>query len=212
MFAEAFLLYITGTTAQEVDFFPPDSEHIATWNQTTYEERVRQKLSTFSDFIAEMALRLYPMQNQTAEFQFTSMISDLRMNCGNDYASLVLAKSFRSRVFRYVMTFVPSTPFTVENSTFAPRYSAHAVDVIAFYGNGGNFITSLSANDLPFQNIMRQEVTSFFKTGSPYTASWGPYPNETALLSGTVDISSGYHTSECQFWFANGFLAYSWVN
>ena len=159
-----------------------------------------------------MALRLYPMQNQTAEFQFTSMISDLRMNCGNDYASLVLAKSFRSRVYRYVMTYVPSIPFTVENDTFASRYSSHGVDVGAFYGSVGSFISPLSANDLAFQNIMRQEVTSFIKTGSPYTASWGPYPYETALLSGTVDIGSGYHTSECQFWFANGFLAYSWVN
>ena len=159
-----------------------------------------------------MALRLYPMGPETAEFQFTSMISDLRMNCGNDYASLVLAKSFRSPVYRYVMTYTPSAPISFDNESFAVRYSAHGFDVAGFYASFDSYLSPLAAIDIAFQNIMRQEVTSFMTTGNPYSSSWGQFPQQTALLSDSVNISSGYHTAECQFWLANGFLSYAWVN
>ena len=202
-----------GTAAQETELNSPYKDNITTWNWTIYEENVREKLSTFSDFIAEMALKLYPVDTQTPGFQYTSMASDLRMNCGNDYLSLVLAKSFRSPVYRYVMTYMPSAPFKFfPNATFSIRYASHALDAVGFFGGIGQFLKNRTINDFLWEILLIREFSSFIKFGKPSTESWDQYPLHTALLSDTVNITSGYHAEECQFWLANGFFSYSWLN
>ena len=208
---------LIGTTAQETDNAPPDPDHIATWNRSAYESNVRQKLSTFSDVIAEMALRLYPVGPQTPkpayEYQYTSMTSDVRVNCGNDYLGLILAASFKSPVYRYVVTRIISNPFSFQaNATFLMKFSVHGMDVGGFYQVMGNFIKQLSVADTAYQNIMRQEISSFIFTGSPNNTAWGSFPQKTATISDTVKVVSGYHTAACQFWLANGFFSYSWIN
>ena len=191
---------------------PPDRDNIGTWNQTTYESRVKQKLSTFSDVIAEMALRLYPVDLLSPEFQYTSMTSDLRMNCGNDYLGLILAKSFASPVYRYVLKYIPSAPISFSDDSFPISYSAHTFDMIGFYGALNDFLGTLDTYDTRSQNLLRSEMTSFITTGSPNATSWGRFPEQTALLSDKLTVSSGYHSSKCQFWLANGFFSYSWIN
>ena len=203
---------MVSTTAQETDLGPQERD-VAQWNQTTYEKKVRQKLAGFSDVIADMALMLYPLDNRSAEYQYTSMTSDLRMNCGNDYAALILAKSFKSPVYRYVATYTPSVPvaYTLYD-TFVASYSAHLLDLYGFYGTMEHLTGVTAESDKNWEKLMRQELLSFMKTGSPHSPSWKPYPETTAILSETTDVSCGYHTWECQFWLANGFFSYSWIN
>ena len=209
-----------GTMAQETDTYPPDSEHIAAWNQSTYESNVRQKLSTLSDVIAEMALRLYPVGPQTPapvyEYLYTSMTSDVRVNCGNDYLSLILATSFKSPVYRYVVTHILSNPFAIRaNATFLMKFSMHGMDVGGFYKTMADLNASnkqLSDVDMAYQNIMRQEMTSFITSGRPNSTAWGQFPHKTATISDTVSVVPGYHTAECMFWLANGLFSYSWIN
>ena len=209
-----------GTTAQETDANPPDSDHIGAWNQSTYESNVRQKLETFSDVIAEIALRLYPVTTHTPtpvyEYLYTTMATDVRMTCGNDYFGLILATSFKSPVYRYVLTHILSNPFSTRaNATFPKKFSVHGMDVGGFYKTMGELIVphrKLSGNDMTYQNVMRQEMTSFITTGRPNSTIWNQFPGNTATISDTVKVVPGYHTKECQFWLANGFFSYSWIN
>ena len=202
-----------GTTAQETDLGPAERD-IASWNQSTYQDKVYRKLSTFSDAIAKMALMLYPVDNRSAEYQYTSMTTDLRMACGNDLASLVLAKSFSSPVYRYVATYMPSIPVAYHlYDTFVARYSAHMLDLYGFYGTMDSLMRVPPATaDKAWETNMRRELLNFIKTGNPYTYSWRPFPEKTATLDIASYVTDGYHTAECMFWLANGFFSYSWIN
>lgn len=203
---------LIGTTAQETNIGPQERD-LASWNKTTYESKIREKLSAFGDVITEMALRLYPVDSKTPEYQYTSMTSDLRMHCGNDYASLILAKSFTSPVYRYVITYTPSIPvaYTLYD-TFVASYSAHTLDLFGFYGTMNSLVGKSSPADKAFELTMRREMESFIKTGRPLRYWWKPFPEATATLYEDVYVSDGYHTWECQFWLANGFFSYSWIN
>ncbi|XP_060072894.1 para-nitrobenzyl esterase-like [Ylistrum balloti] len=198
-----------GTTAQETDFVHFSSELV---NKSAYEENVMRNLGTFGTDIAKMALRLYPVEKESIRYQYTSMVTDVRVGCGNDIMALYAAINTNSPVYRYVVTSQPSTPVSPFGITSDTAFSFHGWDGYAFFGTLPEIIAHPSDNDVMFEANIRREIMSFVKTGSPYSKDWHPFPDSVALFSDDVTVTSGYHSYQCDFWMQNGFFDYSWVN
>ncbi|WAR24206.1 hypothetical protein MAR_037875 [Mya arenaria] len=179
-------------------------------NKTAAEadDYVRNALLPFGVVVAETALKLYPENVQTPEFQLTSMVTDLRMTCGNEYLALVMATSFTSPVFRYIAGYATSIPTKAFGATFPARYAFDGIDMFAYYKTMGLMIDNMTDADRQWEVNVQQEVMSFVLTGIPFTADWGMFPGRTAE---NTTVTAGYHTAECLFWLKNGFFSYSWI-
>ena len=177
-----------------------------------YEEHVLNSLSTFGSLVYKSALKLYPSYYKTPEFQFTSMASDVRVNCPTDIMAMYASSTFRSAVYRYVVTSTPSQPVYLGGGSFASLYSFHTWDVLAFFGFIKDYIKPPADKDLRWQQNVRNEVFSFIRYGHPKSISWGSYPSSTANLSSTTNVLTAYNPVECEFWLKNGFFSYAWIN
>ncbi|KAL5009508.1 hypothetical protein ScPMuIL_011813 [Solemya velum] len=200
---------LIGSTAQELDFSP--QADIVNWTWTRYNEEVKAKLSTFSDYVAETALLLYPAGEISPEYQYTTMCTDVRVNCALDIISMEAALNFRSPIYRYVTTAWPSKPTSVVGFPFQAKYAFHCIDFLAYFDTLRNTINPLSPSDIKFQRNIRKAVLSFVRNGKP-SARWGQFEETTVLLSERIEFVDGYNVRECQFWLNNGFYNYSWIN
>ncbi|XP_052778065.1 carboxylesterase 3A-like [Mya arenaria] len=144
------------------------------------------------------------------EFQLASLVTDLRVTCGSEYLALVMATSFTSPVFRYIAEYAPSAPMKAFWVTLPARYAFHGID--AFYKTLGLMIDNKTDADRQWEVNVQQKILSFMRNGSPFTADWGMFPGQTAVLSQNTTVTAGYHTAECLFWLKNGFFSYSWIN
>ncbi|XP_045197770.2 para-nitrobenzyl esterase-like isoform X2 [Mercenaria mercenaria] len=205
------LAIVDGSCANEIDSDPTDKS-INNWTWTQYEDHVKQYLGTFGGNIANIALKLYPPNLISPEFQFTSMASDLRMNCPTDVLSLHAASAFTSPVYRYVVTSTPSSPVFAVGIPFPATYSFHLWDVFAFFGFIPDYIKHPTDFNIEWQRNVKQEVMTFVRTGKPSTFSWKPFPFVTASLSHTTEAITAYHPVQCDFWLKNGFFDYAWIN
>ena len=194
----------TGSTGQEMDQADPPSG-MKTWLQVDYEAFVHDHLDTFSKFISNMALKLYAVTPElSSRYQWASMVSDIRVNCGNNLLALIAAKTLTSPVYRYVDTYRPSQPIG------GSIYPFHLHDLYAFFGTSDQYISPLSGSDKRFDKNVRNEIISFVRHGHPLTTSWERYPESTALISENMTMIKEYHGDECEFLLANGFFPYSW--
>ncbi|KAL5018331.1 hypothetical protein ScPMuIL_004053 [Solemya velum] len=194
---------LIGSTAQELDFAPPAD--IVNWTWTDYKKKVKDRLATFSDYVAETALLLYPAGVISPEYQFTTMGAEIRSICGLDIIAMEAALNFRSPIYRYVATAWPSKPTSVFGYSFPAKYAFHAIDVMAYFDTLRNTINPLSPSDKQFQRNIRRAVLSFVRNGKP-SAGWGQFEEATALLSERIEFVHGYKVRECQFWLNNGFF------
>lgn len=204
-----------GTTAQETDQTPIPAEVVNwTWATSNYRNHVTRKLGTFSDFIASMALQLYPENVTTPEFQLTSMITDIRMTCGNNYLALVLASGRKAPVYRYVATYYTKDQSAYPFGSDLPvHYAYHGIDIFGFFETMDYVLKHPPGPlDTLWEYRVQREVMAFVKTGMPETPEWKPYPFVTATLDTVTKAYRGYHTAQCEFWLKNGFFSYSWIN
>ena len=95
---------------------------------------------------------------------------------------------------------------------FASSYAFHSWDVNTFFGFVKDYIKTPTAEDLQWQQNMRDEIVSFVRNGYPKTNTWLPYPDKTANLSVKTNPLSAYNPVKCQFWLQNGFFSYAWIN
>ena len=185
---------------------PPSG--INNWTQDNYEKFVHDHLNTFSKYVSDIALKLYPVTFElTPRYQWANMISDIRVNSGNNLLDLVAAKTLTSPVYRYVNTNRPSQPWGDGGGSM---YPFHTYDLYAFFGTSDQYIFTLSESDKKSEKNMRNEIISFVRHCHPLTTSWKPYPESTALISENVTMIKEQHGEECEFLFANGFFPYSW--
>ena len=198
---------MTGSTGQEMDQANPPSG-MNSWSTVDYEKFVHDHLDTFSKYISTMTLKLYPVTPEmTSRYQWASLVSDIRVNCGNNLLALIAAKTMTSPVYRYVDTNRPSKPWGGSGGSI---YPFHTHDLYALFKTSDQYISPLSESDKLFENNVRNEIISFVRHGQPLTSSWKRYPETTALVSENVTIIKEYHGEECEFLFANGFFPYSW--
>ena len=182
------------------------------WTWDDYEKHVEENLDSFSKSITKTAMKFYPSHKITPEYQFTSMASDIRVNCPNDIMSIQAAMTFSSPVYRYVATYVPSAPVHPVGIPFPARYSFHMIDVFAFFGFMPNYIEHPTFEDLEWQQNVQNEIMSFIHEGKPKSISWKQYPDVTADLSFETAAISAFHPVQCEFWLENGFFGYAWIN
>ncbi|KAK3098022.1 hypothetical protein FSP39_015404 [Pinctada imbricata] len=205
---------IIGTTAQEIDFHPAPP-NIKNWTLDDYRNYVAEKLGTFqgkTKDIVNQALQLYPINSETLEYAFTSMVSDLRVTCPNEVMAKDIALFYTSDVYRYVVTSRPSQPIHLFGNPFAAAYSMHTWDLLGFFGTIKDYLP-LKQSDIMFQNNIRQEILAFVRTGKPYTWTWGNVWKKTALLGNVTEIADGFNSPQCQFWILTAkMLPYAWIN
>jgi carboxylesterase type B len=208
-------LFISGTTAQEVDVAPFPSEILNwTWQTNDYKDHVTKKLGTFNNMIGRTALSLYPANVSTPEFQFTTMVTDVRTGCGTDYLATVLASGNKSPVYRYIATYYTkgqsAKPFA---SKYPVNYAYHGIDLFGFFQTMNVVLgTAPGSLDTRWENRVQSEIMAFVRTGSPATGDWVQYPDVTAELDTETKTFRSYHAAQCEFWLQNGFFSYSWIN
>lgn len=206
------LIGLAGTTAQELDFLPTPPD-LKSWTWEDYTSHVHKKLDTFGEEVSTKALAMYPPSpSYTPEYAFTSLGSDLRVTCPNDVMTAHAAESFKSNVWRYVVTSQPSVPVNAIGVPFASKYSFHMWDYIAFSGFISHYIEKPSASDEAFEQTMTQEILSFVRTGLVKTSAWKPYPASVALFNTSTEVSAGFKSKFCDYWLKNSFFSYAWIN
>lgn len=204
--------FYSGTTANEIDF-DPTNQDMNTWDWTKYEQEVRGHISTFGSDIAEQALKMYPINVTSAEYEYTKMGADIRLGCPNDHMSNIISAGMKSPVYRYVVTSQPSKPINALGMPFPSSYSLHMWDMFAYFGTIKSYIKPPASSDEQFKDTMRREVLSFVRTGSPSTKGWLPYSRRiTAILSENTSVASNYKLTTCMFWSYNGLASYAWIN
>ena len=203
-------ILILGTCANEIDYFPFDFT-LNTWSWDQYVRNVNATIGTFGQLTLDTALKLYPVNVLTPEFQFTSMSSDIQANCPNNVLSRYASSTFKSPVYRYVVTSTPSVPVHAVGIPFPASYSFHMWDVFAFFGFIPDYIKTPTLDDISWQRNVQKEVMSFVRNGKP-TSDWITYPGATALLSHNTEVVKGYNPTQCEVWLDNGFFSYAWIN
>ncbi|KAJ7985693.1 hypothetical protein DPEC_G00343100 [Dallia pectoralis] len=211
--------FLIGTTEQETDFCPP-FKNISTWTWGDYRWFVTEKLKLFGPSLVHDVLELYPPSapcsttDRCPERAYTTMVSDLRVNCPNNNLATRAAAALKSPVYRYMVTHTPSQALNISTDifTFPSRFSFHALDSLALFGGlewalGGH----LSPEDRAFQDILTNHLVHFAKEGK-MAAEWIEYPSGTALLSNKLSVVQNYSELRCQFWEKNGFYRYAWIN
>ncbi|XP_060069433.1 para-nitrobenzyl esterase-like [Ylistrum balloti] len=203
---------LIGTTANEIDCDPTLST-MYMWNWTEYERQVKGHLGTYGSKLADDALRMYPINVTSPEYEYTRMGADIRVGCPNDFMSGVISLSMKSPVYRYVVTSQPSEPVHVFGEPFPASYSFHMWDQFAYFDTIKDYIKPPATSDRNFQETIQREVLSFVRTGIPSTKDWQSYSHGvTALLSEDISVVSNYKKDTCLFWSLNGLLNYGWIN
>jgi carboxylesterase type B len=197
--------------AQEVDLAPFDS-NMFNWTWGHYEAVVREQLTPFSPDLATTALEIYPPTGDyfSPEYQYTSMVSDIRVTCPVQVLADVTASHFTSRVYRAVVIASPSTPLDIAGSP--ARYAFHAWDIVAFFGDFQGLQYAPSKMDKEFQKVLRDQVMSFVRDGRPEAPVWDTARTCVALLSDHVFPVEQYNRNRCDFWLQNGFFSYALIN
>ena len=212
---KCYFFIILGTTAQENDF-SPFYQNMTKWNWTDYEGIVLEHMYPFGIDVADTALKMYPMNEMTPEYQFTTLSSDIRVTCGNNIMAIYASQNTKSPVYRYIVTAFPSKPVHILGMPFPSSYSFHMLDALAFFGSLKDYINPLSQSDIDLGSNVRREVLWFTRYGMPYSAfrtgTWKQYPNSTGLLGSVTEVVSDYHGPQCNFWLMKGFFGYSWIN
>ena len=203
----------TGTTAQEIDFGPAPGDRIKSWGKDDLYRYVATRLERFEKGLSNASLKLYE-SNWDAEYIFTTMTSDLRVNCGINKLAEKAAAALTSPVFRYVITAFPSSTAHPLNFPFKAKYAFHSFDIYAFLDTYHMIMSDVSESDRSFSQTMRDYFVEFAeKLEFPAVSQWKPYPSSVALIGSTVSVNaSEYNAAQCKFWDDHNFFSYSWIN
>ncbi|KFM76584.1 Neurotactin, partial [Stegodyphus mimosarum] len=208
---------LIGSAAQAVDFWPgPDDLSTWTWNQ--YKKYVTTSLDSFGLQVSQMALRIYNgtaaqsiNPNYTAEYLYTTMVSDIRQSCPVSTLARQLSNLSRSPVYRYTLTEKPSRPVRLFNYT--AKYSFHLWEIIAFFGGTEHFLPNPESDDLAFEETVQNMVANFVKSGgdSVGDSDWLRFPKKMANLARNITFGD-INKTECKFWSESKLDVYAWVS
>ncbi|CAL1278444.1 unnamed protein product [Larinioides sclopetarius] len=208
---------LIGSASQAVDFWPgPDDLPTWTWNQ--YKKYVTTSLDSFGLQVSQMALRIYNgtalqsnSSNFTAEYLYTTMVSDIRQSCPVNTLANQLSKVSRSPIYRYILTERPSNSVRLFN--YSAKYSFHMWDLIAFFGNMDKFLLSPDQEDEAFAEVVQNMVSNFVKSGgdSIGDSDWLRFPKKIANLARNITFGS-INKTECKFWSESKLDVYAWVS
>ncbi|KAF8768162.1 hypothetical protein HNY73_021010 [Argiope bruennichi] len=208
---------LIGSAAQAVDFWPgPDDLPTWTWNQ--YKKYVTTSLDSFGLQVSQMALRIYNgtalqsnSSNFTAEYLYTTMVSDIRQSCPVNTLANQLSKVSHSPIYRYILTERPSNSVRLFN--YSAKYSFHMWDLIAFFGDMETFLANPDQDDEAFAEVVQNMVSNFVKSSgdSVGDSDWLRFPKKIANLARNITFGS-INKTECKFWSESKLDVYAWVS
>ncbi|XP_062861196.1 para-nitrobenzyl esterase [Trichomycterus rosablanca] len=208
---------VVGTTEQEADFSPP-MKNISTWTWADYEWFVSEKLKPFGESVVSQALKIYnssapcPITDRCPERLYTTLVSDMRINCVTNLVAKQDADSLRSFVYRYLVTYTPSK--AVNPSTWLPypsRFSFHMLDSLAFFGGLEMALGTLTPADQAFEETLTKYFIHFAKKGE-MPEDWPEFPSHIALLDQNISLTQKRFADRCSLWKQESFYSYAWFN
>ena len=145
------------------------------------------------------------------EYQFTSMVSDMRAICPLDDLLRSMSNSFESPIYRYVITSSPSRPINRHGTI--KQYAFRGWELMTFLGTTPNYLDIVNNKDKKFSKNLRRAVFEFVRNGRiTRWRGWKEFP-DTAVISSQMEFVPKYHRKECLFWGEQGFLPdYGWIN
>lgn len=152
-------------------------------------------LDTLVSNLANLSRSHYPHQ-VSPEYQFTSMVTDIRVTCPTNLQVELISQSFHSSVYRYVVTSVPSRSF--HHAGRQKQYAFQSWDLLAFHGTISSYLDNPTKEDLQFTHNIRQMAFEFARTGR--LAHWKQYPQATIVMSKQCEPVSDYKYRTCRFW------------
>ena len=190
---------------------PMEWRTLPNWTEQDYTQYVTSKFNKLNRNVTEKVLEYYaPSSGKSMEYLFTSLVSDMLVNCPNDVLSDKAAMSVTSGLYRYVMTSSPSRPVHLLGFPFAAKYAAHMWDFLAAF-DLFNFWMEPSESDIEFGKMLRDNFLNFAKYGKPLNLNWKPFPGKTALISeNAIHAIDRFKPEVCKFW--NQFFSYAWIN
>ena len=209
--APAMVPLIIASTAQETDLFPLTDVRNLSWAQ--YDDLAREKMKPFGQGVVDATLSLYPHVGDP-ELQYSSLSSDIGVNCPQNTIAAQIARGWKTRLYRYVLTASPSHPMFMLGSGFPGRYAFHTLDSVYLFnttvGAMGGGVEPTGADE-SLTRRLRADISSFVRTGA--IKSWAAYPATVLLGDGgaVTNISVAYHAKACGFWESHGFWKYSWA-
>lgn len=157
------------------------------------------------------ALQLYP-HKEDAEYQLTSMITDIRSICPTEDLVNAMSRSFESPIYRYVVTSTPSKP--INQNGYIKKYAYKGWDLLNFFYTTPFYLDTYTRQDEKFSDNLRKAVFEFVHDGKiSRWNDWQIYPESTALLHSQMQFVTKYHERECRFWGRQGFVPeFTWIN
>ena len=197
--------------AQEIDD-DPYQHNISKWDWNTYDNYISKKLGEIRStaIIKQFTSKYYPHE-RNPEYQFTSMVSDMRAICPMDAVAKVVENYFDSPVYRYVMTYTPVKNITMQNMT--KNYAFGGLDMYSFFGSYDKISGYASVGDSDLTKYLRDVVSKFAK-GQQLEPEWDTFPGKTNIISERSRVLKDYYKSdECAFFQRNGFFPdFAWMN
>ncbi|XP_005099900.1 pyrethroid hydrolase Ces2a [Aplysia californica] len=167
------------------------------------------------------ALKLYahiPSVQYTSPAQFPGvpsaelarMIGDLKNVCPIKILADAYSYVHSSPAYVYVAELYPS-----HNMKLSSSISTTFVgwDVMAFFNGFDELGFQAGQGDINFQNVLREEVMSFARSGKPDASRWRVVSETTGVIGRGVTVTpvqSEYY-SKCEFWKQYGFFKYTWL-
>ena len=172
-----------------------------TWNWKDLENYTRSQLDSIVSNLANLSSQHYP-HIVSPLYQLVTMVTDIRVTCPTNLHAALVSESFRSPVYHYAVTSVPSSP--VNHRGRAKHYAFQSWDLLAFFGTISRYTQIVTSEDLQFSRNLRQMAFEFARTGR--LAHWKQFPEATAVISKQVEPILDYKRDVCTFWRKHGIV------
>jgi para-nitrobenzyl esterase len=208
---------VIGSTAQETDLFPiRDTRNMP---EQAYDALARRAMAPFGAAVVNATLALYPRALGDAELRYTSLSSDIGVNCPNSAFARAIGTSEAWRahgqpLYRYVLTAFPSEAMTMLGSAYPGRYAFHTLDTVYLFNTTRGALAGRAlptAADRALTRSLRADMGAFVRDGT--IGAWTQYPStmEIGAYGAVSHLGGDYRAEACAFWESHGFFNYSWA-
>ena len=196
----SFFICVSGHTAQSAEediFLHPQNK----WDWQDLETYTRSHLDSLVPNLTYLSSEYYP-QVVSPLYQLVTMVTDIRVTCPTNLHAALVSESFRSPVYHYAVTSVPSAP--VYHKGRARYYAFRSWDILAFFGTISRYTQIVTSEDLQFSRNLRHMAFEFARTGK--LAHWKQFPEATAVVSKQIEPILDYKRDVCTFWRKHGIV------
>ncbi|CAG5134482.1 unnamed protein product [Candidula unifasciata] len=191
-----------------------------TWD--VYSELLDQHLGVLGSEASSLVKSFYSKKShkellQSTQFlspasvQFLHLLGDVKNVCPTKVLANAVLTTYlnSSAVFMYLADFVPSNHIQASSPE---RIVFFGWDIVAFFGTFQDLGFKIGQGELNFQNILREEIMSFVKSGRPDASRWKTADVNVGVIGSDVTVTPVAFDDfvQCDLWKQYGFFNYTW--